>query len=200
MRVRHDPPQGARVEPPASDREKKGLSPIPHELGPRVAQIAREPPRGLLAERHDALLAALAAHANELLLEVDVREIEVDRLAAAEPRRVDELDQRAVAEGECTFALERVQRLLDLCALRRIGQPPRPAWAERGLRQAPRSQREAQERADRREAPRNRRRRELRASATELGGVLGELAYADVVELDRVPIEPIAEVREIDSI
>src|SRR5437879_1491320 len=112
MGMRRDPPQGARIEPPPSNGEKKGLLLVPHELGPRVAQIAREPPRGLLAERHDALLAALAAHANELLLEVDVREIEVDRLAAAEPGRVDELDQRSVSERERAFALERVQRLL----------------------------------------------------------------------------------------
>ena len=49
---------------------------------------------GLFAERDDALLAALPADVDELLLEVDVGERQVDRLLRAQPGRVDELEQR----------------------------------------------------------------------------------------------------------
>jgi hypothetical protein len=35
---------------------------------------------------------------DELLLEVDVREVEADRLGASQPCRVDELDERAVPQ------------------------------------------------------------------------------------------------------
>jgi hypothetical protein len=45
---------------------------------------------------------------DELLVEVDVGEVEVDRLLRAKPRRVDELDQRAVADGQRCAAIERV--------------------------------------------------------------------------------------------
>ena len=55
----------------------------------------RDDVRRLLAERDDALLAALPADANVLLLEVDVAEVEADRFRASQPGRVDELDESA---------------------------------------------------------------------------------------------------------
>ena len=78
--------------------------------------------RGLLAERHDPLLAALAAHVEELLLEVDVAEVEPDGLGAAQAGRVDELDERAVAEPErAVAARSAVEQRVDLGGLRRVG-------------------------------------------------------------------------------
>ena len=91
--------------------------------GRAVAQVARDPVRRLLAERHDAVLRALAvADVDELLLEVDVAEVEPDRLGAAQPGGVDELEQRAVAERRAApsppSAVEHLAR-------------PRPASARR---------------------------------------------------------------------
>ena len=53
-----------------------------------------------------SLRAFALAHVHELLLEVDVAQVEADRLRAAQARRVDELDERAVAEPERAVAVE----------------------------------------------------------------------------------------------
>ena len=105
------------------------------ELGPRLAEVARDPVRGLLAERDDAVLRALAlADVDVLLLEVDVAEIEADGLDAAQPRRVDELEQRAVAERERAAGLAgRLEDRLDLVRLRRVGQPAAAPRRERDV-------------------------------------------------------------------
>ena len=98
VRVREQPPERARVEPPAARGDEQRVLGAVDELRAAVVQVEPQPVCGLLAERDDALLAALAPDVDRLLLEVDVAEIEVDRLAAAQPGRVDELEQRAVAE------------------------------------------------------------------------------------------------------
>ena len=86
VRVRHQPAERARVEPPAADGEEQRVLGAAGERRARVAQVPRDPERRLLAERHHALLAALAAaDVDELLLEVDIGEVEPDRLGAAEP-------------------------------------------------------------------------------------------------------------------
>ena len=77
--------------------------------------------RRLLAERHDPLLVALAADVDELLLEVDVGEVEVDGFLGAEPRRVDELHERTIADGERRGAVERGELAVDLLRPRRVG-------------------------------------------------------------------------------
>jgi hypothetical protein len=51
---------------------------------------------------------------DELLLEVDVREVEAHRLGAAQPGGVDELDERAVPQRDRPFSFERVEGALDL--------------------------------------------------------------------------------------
>src|SRR5215211_6975540 len=84
MRVGDEPPQRARVQAAAARREKERLLGAARELGARLVHVAGEPVGGLLAERHRPFLAALAADMHELLVEVDVGEVEVDRLAAAQ--------------------------------------------------------------------------------------------------------------------
>src|SRR5207244_10479572 len=118
---------------------------------------------GLLAQRDDALLRALAVpDMDTLLLEVDVAEVEPDRLGAAQPGRVDELDERPVAQRErLAAASEPVQQAVDLVELGRVRQAARPARGERGVRDAVRAEREPQQAAHGREPPRDRRRREL---------------------------------------
>jgi len=115
--------QRARVQPPAAGGQEERVVRAPRQLRPRLAQVARDDVRGFLAQRHDPLLAALAAHTHVLLLEVDVGEVEPDRLRAAQARRVDELDEGAVAKAERAVAVDRVDQLLDLLPLRRLWQP-----------------------------------------------------------------------------
>ena len=105
VRVGEEAAQRARVQPPAARGEEERVVRAARQLRPRLAQVAGDDVRRLLAERHDPLLAALAAHADELLLEVDVGEIEPDRLGAAQAGRVDELDECAVAEAERAVAV-----------------------------------------------------------------------------------------------
>jgi integrase len=115
VRMGDDAPQGARVEPASARREEERVIRAFRELRSGVAQVAAEPERRFLAQRDDALLATLAAaDVHELLLEVDVPEVEADRFRAAQARRVDELDERAVPQRNRPLALERRERLLDL--------------------------------------------------------------------------------------
>ena len=170
------------------------------ELRPGVSEVAGEVVRGLLAERDDPLLAALAAHAHLLLLEVDVGQVEPDRLGAPQPRRVDELDERAVAQAEGPVAGERVDDRLDLLPLRCLGQALRPAWAERCVGNSRRAEREAEKGANGREPAGDRRRREAAACTAELGCVLGEHPDVDVVDVDAAPLEPAAEVAQVAAV
>ena len=76
VRVRADPAERARVEPLAARGQEQRRFGTANELGARIADVQRDPVGGLLAERDHALLVALAVHAHELLLEVDVGEVE----------------------------------------------------------------------------------------------------------------------------
>ena len=83
VRMREEPPDRARVQPPAARGDEESVLRTVDELGSRLVEVETNPVRSLLAERHDSLLVPLAADADGLLLEVDVAEIEVDRLAAS---------------------------------------------------------------------------------------------------------------------
>ena len=186
VRVRRQAAERARVEPAAAGGEEDGVLRSARQLRAAFAQVPGEPEGGLLAERHGPLLAALAAHVDELLVEVDVLEVEADRLGAAQAGRVDELDERAVAEAE------RARRARARRAARR---PRRPSartgsrrgrlGAERGVGDARGAERRAEQRPHGGELPPDRRRRELRPPPSEVGDVVGEDADVDVVELER---------------
>src|SRR5206468_5437432 len=119
-----------------------------------------DPVGRFLAERHGALLAALPTDRQALLVEVDVAEIEVDRLAAPQPGRIHELDEGAVTQGQRSFAVERLELGVDLLGLWRLRQATRTARGEGCVRDAGRSERESQKRSDSRQLSRDRRRRE----------------------------------------
>ena len=104
---------------PRAERNSASIAPRA-SVGSRVAQVAGDVVRGLLAERDDALLAALAVDVQRLALEVDVREVEADGLGAPQPRGVEELEQRAVAERERGVAVHQLEQLVDLRLLRRV--------------------------------------------------------------------------------
>src|SRR5687768_8380771 len=100
MRMRQEAAKRARVQPPASCREEDRVHCAVRQLRPAILEVAAQPVRGLLAERDDAFLVAFAPDAYGLLLEVDILEVEPDGLGAAQAGRVDELEERAVAERQ----------------------------------------------------------------------------------------------------
>ena len=106
MRVGEEAAKRARVEPSAAGGEEERVVGTARQLRSGLAQVPRHDVGRLFPERDDPLLAALAAHAHVLLLEVDVAQIEADRLGAPEPGGVDELDQRVVAQAERPVAVE----------------------------------------------------------------------------------------------
>src|SRR6266511_3289580 len=201
VRMGEHAPQRRRVEAAAAGGEEEGILGAARELRPRLAQVAREPVRCLLAERHRALLAALASDVHLLLLELDVGEVEPDGLGAAQPGRVDELDERAVPERQRPLAVQGVERRLDLGGAGRVRQPARPARRQRRVRYPGEPEREAEEAPHRRQLPPDRRRRQLaRPRPAELGRIVGE--DADVHGLDRrsTAAEPARELLDIDAI
>ena len=105
--------------------------------------------RRLLAEGDDPVLRALAQpHVHVLLLEVDVAEVEADRLGAAQSRGVDELDECTVAQRDRAVALEGGQQRFHLRRLRGVGQAPRAARTEHRVGDARRTEGMAEERSD----------------------------------------------------
>ena len=125
VRVTEEAADGARVEAASPDREEDGVVRSDGEGGPAGLEVARDVQRGLLAQRDDALLAALSSHVDELAVEVDVSEVERDRLGTSQPGGVEELEERTVAERERRVAFDDLEDLLDLGRLRRVGEPTR---------------------------------------------------------------------------
>jgi hypothetical protein len=88
------------------------------------AEVGDERTRGGRPDRHEPLLGALAACAQHACLEVDVADLEPDRLRRAEPAGVHELEQRAVSQRRRLGAARRLQQPRDLVAREDLGQPP----------------------------------------------------------------------------
>src|SRR5579859_316444 len=136
MGVGDEAAQRARIEPAAAGGDEERVLRAGCELGAPVAEVEAEPVCGLLTERDDPLFSALAADVDRLRAEVDVREVEVDRLLAPQAGRVDELGERAVAELERLGAVEASEQLVELRRFRRLRQPARAARRQRNLRDA----------------------------------------------------------------
>src|SRR6185295_16901515 len=117
-----DASQGGGVEAFPARRDEHGIDRAANQRRPRLVEVAREHVRGLLAERHEAFLAALTAHMQLLAVEVDVRQVEPDRFRGAQTGGVDKLYERLVPQSQRAVALERVERRLDLSRLRRVWQ------------------------------------------------------------------------------
>ena len=159
------------------------------ELGPGLAEVAGDPVRRLLAERDDPVLRALAvADVDVLLLEVDVAEIEPDRLGAAQAGRVDELEQRAVADPERDLRSPSASARIASTSsdLRRVGQPPAAALGASGTSgtaPGPSEKRSSARTAESRRAIVARRELAAGPRAAEVGRVVGEHADVDPLEL-----------------
>ena len=93
------------------------------DLRPHLQPVVQRGDR-LLADGDDAFLRALACHADGPVCEVDVGEIEPDQLREPQTRRVEELQDRAVAQSQQLLAADREQAR-DLIGIERRGQAPR---------------------------------------------------------------------------
>ena len=107
-------PHGSLVDPatPGTD-EEGGPGAVGHEAGTAGREPAVDRPRGWVAERHAALLAALAEHPDEVALPVDVAEVEGDELTDADARRVEQLEHGRVAHPDRVVVVSRAGRSTD---------------------------------------------------------------------------------------
>src|SRR3954453_9543406 len=77
--------------------EELRLMTIADQLPATAAQVDADRRDRLAAERHDALLAALAAGSQEALVQIDVADLQADRLRSPQTAPVHRLEQGAVA-------------------------------------------------------------------------------------------------------
>src|SRR5213082_3228934 len=119
MRARHRAGDGvlvdeaahrARAHPPAARMEEHRVGGRP-QLGaarePRVERLAR-----LLAERHDPILATLAAAYAQLVL-LEISEVEPDALRDTQPAAVQHFQDGSVAQLERRWSAPDPHRRLD---------------------------------------------------------------------------------------
>ena len=201
MRMReHAANRGGVEPPPARGQEQRILRPA-HELGPCLVEVAGQRVRGLFSERNDPLLAALPPNMKLFAVEVDVADVESNRLGAAQPSRVDQLDERMVSNRERLVAVQRNQRRLHFRRFRRVRQAPRAPRCERRIRDLRRPQGEPQKAPDRSELAGDRRRRKLpRPRSSQLGRVLRERPDVYLREREAMLFQPAAELFDVPPI
>ena len=117
-------------QPPAAgvEEDRRGAAAATRQLGPPAHQVGVQRGDRRSADRHQPLLAALAAQQHRPRLGVDVVDVEADGLGDPRAGRVQQLEQRAVAQRQrpvgravAAGALQQRQHLVDGQAL---GQPP----------------------------------------------------------------------------
>jgi len=92
-----------------------------------VGQVPPEGSDGMPADRDDPFLVALAHAADEPVLEVDAAPLEPDRLADAQARAVEELDERMIPPGPRSRPVGGRNQALDLSRRERPRQLPAAA-------------------------------------------------------------------------
>src|SRR5919109_1135501 len=104
-----------------------------HQAGPSPLEVCAQRLRGRLADRHHALLRALPPRTEHTLLQVDVGQLEPDRLRSAEAAGVHQLEQRTVPQRGRLRASRLREQSVDLPASEDVGQLTRaPRRAQRG--------------------------------------------------------------------
>ena len=187
MRIWQEPTQRGRVERVAARREKERVRRAVRQGRPAALEVETKAVRGLLAERNSALLSPLAAHVDQLLLEVDVPQLEINDFLRAQSSRVHEFEEGTVAKTESTVSVDGRDQVVGLVDARCVRKTPPPATRERQIRHAAGAERDTNQRAHRSELPRNGRLGELprlapRPVGSEVGGVLGEGAGIEIVQ------------------
>src|SRR5438105_4925051 len=124
-RLTRDPPptcvehHGIRVAGPARARAA--------QREPSVAEVRNQGALRLAPEGNDTLLVALAHDAHHSVFEVELGEIETDRLADADARAVQQFQERAIALREWLVPRDRGEQLLDIGLVERLGNALRNA-------------------------------------------------------------------------
>ncbi len=105
------------------------------ERWPGFPHVAQDPVAGLVADRHEPFLAALAGRLEQPVLEVDVDGTQRHELGDAKASGVEQLDHRAVAHAARGVHVGRPQQRVDFVGRQEPGQGanrPRPADRRRG--------------------------------------------------------------------
>jgi hypothetical protein len=114
----------------------------------------------LAADRREAILAALARHAQHAFDEIDVLELQLDQLAHADAATVKHFEHRLVAGRQQIRVARRIQKLLDLLEVEALGQAllllGRADRRQRRGRHQALADEELVERPERRQLPRRR--------------------------------------------
>src|SRR5919109_1339125 len=104
-----------------------------HQAGPSPLEGCAQRLHGRLADRHHALLRALPPRTEHTLLQVDVGQLEPDRLRSAEAAGVHQLEERTVPQRGRLRASRLREQAVDLPAGEDVGQLTRaPRRAQRG--------------------------------------------------------------------
>jgi hypothetical protein len=110
VRVHAGRVEARRLGQPAEDQERartrerpafgvqEELRPVPPvEVGAAAGEVTAHRVGRVAADRHDPLLAALAGHPHEPVVEIDAALVQPDRFRDAETGAVHQLDERLVA-------------------------------------------------------------------------------------------------------
>src|SRR5262249_41943514 len=151
--ARHQPVDAAWRETPAGAIAEHGTAGHPEPGGRACGAIALERPERGTPHRHDALLAPLAEDAHRTALDVEAFPVESRELRHPQPRRVEQLEDGAIAPCEQRVVARHAEEPVDVVEAQVRGQ--RPAHLRRRdagggvVREPPRAGAEAEEAAHR---------------------------------------------------
>jgi hypothetical protein len=187
--------------------EQPCLEAVADQLRAAVAEVGAERSRRGPADGDHPLLRALAAGTQDAPLQVQVADLEIDRLRGAQPACVHDLEQRAVAQRGRLRAGRLGEQLGDLVAREHLRQlaalPRRLELRRRVLLDQVLAAQVPVEGAQAGDLALQRRRLGARlalAARRELGDELGE---PGVVELQRIAaraLQPLAELQEVGAV
>src|SRR4029079_12461126 len=126
----------ARTRQRAAAGVEEELAAVPPvEVRAAPGEIAAERLGCVAPDRHDALLAALADHADEAAVEVDTGALEPDGLGDAEAGPVEQLDERLVTQRAGLCSVRRGDQPLGFAGRQRLRErPDAPRQADGGRR------------------------------------------------------------------
>ena len=116
-------PEGlARHAVAAAGRKQEVADPAAEDVQPWTACIVAQPVAGVLAERHQTLLAALAEDAHHALGQTDLARGEIDQFADAQTAGIEHFQHGAVAMAACVFGVRGVEQGFDVGLAQALGQ------------------------------------------------------------------------------
>ena len=186
---------------------RRGLEAVADEPRPAADEVDAERASGLAADGHDPLLVALAAGAQLAAVEVEVGELEVDRLRRPQAAGVHHLEQRAVAQRGRLGAVGLGEQPGDLVAREHLGQlaalARRLELRGRVVLDQALAAEMAVEGAQARDLALQRRGLGGRLALAPVGELGDELGEPGVVEAQRVapgPAQPVAELQQVGAV